>query len=76
MCRNIFAGFFPIVLLLAFFSRASASVLQNPQLSSSPRSFFHRTDVAAGADGSLFVADRSNRIVQVFDAEGRFQFSF
>jgi DNA-binding beta-propeller fold protein YncE len=76
MCRKFFAGGLPFVLLLVFFSRASASILQNPQFGSSVDSIIRPTDVAAGADGSLYVADRANQIVQVFDAEGRFRFSF
>jgi hypothetical protein len=76
MCRMFITRCLPFVLLMAFFSRASASILQNPQLGSSVDLIFQPMDVAAGADGSLYVADRSNQIVQVFDAEGRFRFSF
>lgn len=41
-----------------------------------PGQFDHPRGIAVGKDGRVYVVDSGNRRVQVFDAEGRYQFAF
>jgi DNA-binding beta-propeller fold protein YncE len=68
--------------MVAFFTAAPASAQRMPQDSwylakemkrfVEPGKFWHPHDAALGPDGNLYVADRYNHRVQVFDQDGNF----
>jgi sugar lactone lactonase YvrE len=75
--RNLY-----VAIMVAFFTAAPASAQRMPQDSwylakemkrfVEPGKFWHPHDAALGPDGNLYVADRYNHRVQVFDQDGNF----